>query len=89
MTLDQLLDAMTTAAETGHGYLPARRAVTEHVAKIAADLETERRKVAHYTKLTNDMARDLAQRNKTIAEYRERLGALIESDDLLDGERMA
>lgn len=88
MNLDQLLDALTKAAETGHGYLPARRAVTEHVAEIAADFETERRKVAHYTKLTNDLARDLADRNRTIAAYRERIGALIESDDLPDGESL-
>ena len=42
-TLDTLLDAMTTAAETGHGYLPARRAVTEHVAMIAAERDALRK----------------------------------------------
>lgn len=41
--LDRLLDALTTAAETGHGYLPARRAVVEHVARIAAERDALRK----------------------------------------------
>lgn len=33
-TLDHLLDALTTAAETGRGYTAARAAVVEHVERL-------------------------------------------------------
>ena len=41
--LDPLLDAFTTAAETGHGYLAARRAVVEYVQRIAAERDMLRK----------------------------------------------
>jgi len=87
--LDHLLAAFERAIESGHGYLPARRGVVAHVDGISADLETERRKVKHYTALVNSMAVDLADRNRTIAQYRERHAAAIETDELPDGERLA
>lgn len=43
VTLDALLDALTTAAETGHGYLAARRAVVEYVQRIAAERDMLRK----------------------------------------------
>lgn len=51
--LDSLLDALTTAAETGHGYLAARRAVVEYVASIAAERDMLR-------KAMKEVAADLA-----------------------------
>ena len=44
--LDPLLDALTTAAETGHGYLAARRAVVEDGHRIAAERDMLRRQMA-------------------------------------------
>lgn len=41
--LDSLLDTLTTAAETGHGYVPARRAVVEYVQRIAAERDMLRK----------------------------------------------
>lgn len=41
--LDRLLDALTTAAETGHGYLAARRAVVEHFEQLRSQAVALRR----------------------------------------------
>jgi hypothetical protein len=54
--LDRLLDALTTAAETNHHYPAARRAVTEHVAKIAAERDALRKALEDVRKtLVDDM----------------------------------
>ena len=51
--LDQLLDALTTAAETGRGYPQARKAVVEYVASIAAERDALK-------KAMKEVAADLA-----------------------------
>jgi hypothetical protein len=53
-TLDGLLDALTQAAETGHGYLPARRAVVEHVERLRAQVLALRRAIES---VSDDMGR--------------------------------
>lgn len=42
-TLERLLDALTTAAETGHGYLAARRAVVERFEQLRSEAVALRR----------------------------------------------
>lgn len=46
--LDSLLDALTTAAETGHGYLPARRAIVQFVADLQAELAQRNLAISTY-----------------------------------------
>ena len=41
--LDRLLDALTTAAETGRGYPQARRAVVEHFEQLRSQAVALRR----------------------------------------------
>jgi len=41
--LCRLLDMLTTAAETGHGYLPARRAIREYVEQVIAERDALRK----------------------------------------------
>ncbi len=57
--IDSLLDALTTAAETGHGYLAARRAVVEYVQRIAAERDMLK-------KAMREVADDLADGEKLI-----------------------
>lgn len=53
-TLDNLLDALTKAAETGHGYVPARRAIVEHVERLQARILELRRAI---DSVSDDMGR--------------------------------
>ena len=46
--LDRLLDALTTAAETGHRYLTARRAVVQYVTDLQAELAQRNLAIATY-----------------------------------------
>lgn len=53
-TLDYLLDALTTAAETGRGYTTARAAVVEHVERLQAQVLALRRAIES---VSDDMGR--------------------------------
>lgn len=54
--LDRLLNAFDTAVQSGHGYLPTRRAIVDHVSRIEAERDALRTALAETrTAMADDM----------------------------------
>lgn len=77
-TLDTLLDALTTAAETGHGYVPARRAVVEYFTAI--------RRSAGALAPQEDVLPELP---RPVADFGGNYGYLYTADDMRNYARAA